>query len=144
MNLEAIQKHLRAVTRIEWAGHVLYLRKIGATDGIEIFTSIKKLSGEDRSAHDDMVETTKFNAKVISKSLSNEDGELPLDSEDGRLALENMNFIELTELGEIVLRHSGYGGGAKKNTTQTSLPLSGSVEPSEAQNAPTPNGSLAG
>lgn len=142
MNLEAIQKHLRTVTKMEWEGKVIYLRKIGAADGIEIFTSIKSLASENRSPHDDMTETMKFNAKVISKSLADESGELVLDSDEGRATLENMNFNELAELGELALRHSGYGGSAKKNLNQSNSHPIASASSLEAQIAPTQDGSL--
>lgn len=142
MNLEAIQKHLRAVTKMEWQGHDIYLRKLGATDGIEIFTSIKSLSSENRTPHDDMVQTAKFNSKVISKSLSDEAGNLLLDSDEGRTTLEALNFHELTELGEIVLKHSGYGGTVKKNLAPLNSQPSDSASPSETPTARTPDTSL--
>lgn len=143
MNLEAIQKHLRTVTQKEWMGNIIYLRKIGAKDGIEIFNSIKELASKDRNPAEDQMETVKFNAKIISKAMADEVGELVLDNDDGRELLAAMNFKELTELGQIVLEHSGYGG-EKKSTPPSNSSPSNSAGNSEMQTAPTPTTSLAG
>lgn len=117
-----LKKHLRTVTKKEWCGQDVYLRKIGAKDGLALFSSIKQLATENRKPEDDQIETLKFHANVVAKSLANEQGELLFDTEEGREQLQQVNFHELTELGTMALAHSGYGGETKKNLAPSAAP----------------------
>lgn len=139
MSIEAFKKHVRAVTKFPWCGQELYLRKIGAKDGLELFTRIKDLASENRSPDQDQIETLNFHANVVSKSVADESGELLFDSDEGRDTLKQINFGELTELGTLVLKHSGYGGGdAKKNSPPNNSSPTDSALPSEETRQSTP------
>ena len=136
MNLDALKQHVRAVTEEAWCGQKIWLRKIGATDGLALFSTIRKLNAENRTEDDDRAETLNFNAGVISKSLANEAGELEADSPEGIETLKTVNFMELAELAAMVLKHSGYTD-AKKNLPQGDSPPTGSALNSDGGHTPT-------
>lgn len=139
MSIEAFKNRVRAVTKVEWCGEQLHLRKIGAKDGLELFTRITGLAAENRGSDEDRIETLNFHANVVSKSVASESGDLLFDTDEGRDTLKQINFQELTELGTLVLKHSGYGGGdAKKNLVQSNSSPIDSALPLEEKPESTP------
>lgn len=133
MNLESLNKHLCRVAKYEWNDEVIYLRKIGATDGMAYYGRFKELAGKTLSEVDDRTETIATHADMISKSMAGEDGQLTLDTDEGRAALKNIAFDELVSLGLLVLRHSGFSGDQpKKNSPTRNVLNTNSASPSES------------
>lgn len=121
MNLETLKAFVRKVEQVQWNGQTLYLRKIGASDGAALIEKIKALSGESLNESRDRDETINFHAAAISKSVADEHGNLLLDSDEARDELKAMAFSELVELGELVLKHSGFGSEKKSSPTKNVL-----------------------
>jgi hypothetical protein len=136
MNLESLQRHIKAVKEFEWRGHRVHLRKIGAKDGIALFATIRDLDGNPRTEDEDRRDTLCFNASVVSKSLANESGELLFDSDEGRETLQQVNFYELSELSDLALAHSGKDG-QKKSLPDNSLTPIDSASNSDSGRTPT-------
>jgi hypothetical protein len=137
MNLETLKQHVRKVTPKEWQGQTVYLRKIGATEGVAMIAKIKAISSEELNEERDRKETVEYYAFAVSKSLANEAGDLDLDTDEGRTLLAQMNFVELCELGTLVLTHNGFAA-EKKSTPTSNASLSVSALPLETSTAPTP------
>lgn len=138
MNLDDLKKHLKAATAYEWRGETIYFRKLGAKVGMELFARIKALSGEWVSERQDQDKTFDFHVDVVALTLSDAEGNLLCDTDEGRETLRNVNFVELTELGTLALQHSGFGENAKKNSAQSKEQPTDSALNSETQTAPTP------
>jgi hypothetical protein len=129
MNIDELKKRINKPTAFEWQGERVWLRKIGAADGMALFGKIKALASAPLDSDSDREATLNFHAEAIAKSWSDEAGVLQFDSPEGIEALKQVNFTELIELGELVLRHSGFKGdeGAKKNSVPNNLPPTDSV-----------------
>lgn len=132
MNLEALKKRNAEVTTKEWRGENIYLRKIGAQDGLRLLALVKTEADKPRTTAEDHAATVDYHAQVISKSLSNEQGALELDTDAGLAELKKLAFDELVELGELCLRHSGFVGNQKKSTVTTNSSPTTSAENSES------------
>src|SRR5688572_22372723 len=118
MNLEDLKKRTRALTESEWAGQKIYLRKIGAADGMSLVSRILRERELPLTPEQDREATLDFQATVISKSLANASGELTLDSDEGRSELKLLPFAELVELGDMCLRFSGMASQKKSTATE--------------------------
>ena len=120
-NLETLKKHIRTVTEVEWCGQTIRLRKLTTGDGLELFKNLRD-AGESRDA------VTEFHVELAARSLADASGELEANSDEGRALLRQVGFDDLVELGNIVLRHNGYGGDEKKSLPPTNCSPSSSAE----------------
>jgi hypothetical protein len=112
MNLEELKNITRAVTSFDWCGRNVLLRKLSAQDHLDLFG---KVTGE--QPDNDRTATVEFHVSVVAKALSDEHGKLIADCDEGRTWLRTeVAYDDLTALGEIVLKHSGYGGAEKKTS----------------------------
>lgn len=113
MNLDDLKKHVRAVTAFEWCGKPIWLRKLSAKDHVDLFGRIKDEADKPHDAATDKYATLTYHVTLAARSMADEQGNLLFDTEDGRQALEQVGFVELCELGEVILRHSGYDSQKK-------------------------------
>ena len=116
-NLETLKKHIRTVTEVEWCGQTIRLRKLTTGDGLELFKNLRD-AGESRDA------VTEFHVELAARSLADASGELEANSDEGRALLRQVGFDDLVELGNIVLRHNGYGDEKKSSAETNALPSS--------------------
>lgn len=117
MNLETLKKHIRTVTEFDWCGHKILLRKLTTGDGLELFKKLRD-SGDDRNA------TIDFHVELAARSLADASGELEANTPEGRELLKQVGFDDLIDLGNIVLRHNGYGDEKKSSAPTSDLPSS--------------------
>jgi hypothetical protein len=136
MNLESLKKRLATVKKVEWNGETIYLRKIGAADGMAMVGAIGKLKEQNLDTQQDREATINFHVTAISKSLADAQGNLQLNSEDAIESLKQLPFDDLVSLGDLVLAHSGFGGDEKKSTQPTNSPPSDCALHSEEATAP--------
>lgn len=138
MNLEALRRVINQPKQFEWNGETVWLKKIGAADGLAFFAKIKELEAQTLTEAQDREATLDYYARAIAKSLCDEAGLLVADSEEGIDTLKTVNFNDLVQLGDTVLRHSGFRGDeeAKKNLATTSSPRIDSAL--ELDSGPTP------
>lgn len=120
MNLETLKQYLRTVTEFDWCGNKILLRKLSTADALAMFATLRE-AGESREA------VIAFHVELAAKSLANEAGDLEFDNDEGRATLRQVGFDDLVALGEIVLKHNGYGD-EKKSGAQTSVSSSSSAE----------------
>jgi hypothetical protein len=142
MNLDELKKKINKPTAFEWCGEPVWLRKIGANECAAIFATMKSLASRTFASAEDHQATIDVHANAIAKSLCDESGVLQFNTEEAVATLKEVNFTELVELGELVLRHSGFRGDedAKKNSVTNNLPPIDSASNSEL--GPTPITSL--
>jgi hypothetical protein len=137
MNLEALRQRIARVESFNWNGETVYLRKIGAVDGMSLVGQVASIKDKTLGPQDDRAATLNFHATAISKSLADKDGKLVCDSQEGIDVLKQLNFDDLTSLGDIVLKHSGFSGNEKKSTQPTNCLPSDSASPSKETTTPT-------
>lgn len=142
--IDAVQKRLAAVTEKDWNGEKVYLRKLGANQGLAFVKAVGERAEQKLSQADDRAAIILLHATNISKSFCDTSGKLLYDSEDGIAQLSTLPFDELVSLGDLVLNHSGFGADEKKSTQPTNSPPSDSALPLETPIVPTPTTSLAG
>lgn len=118
MNLESLKKRIATVKAFEWKGETIHLRKIGAADGMAMVGAIGKLKEQRLDNQQDREATINFHVTAISKSVADEQGTLKLDSPEAIEVLKQLPFDDLVALGDLVLSHSGFGGGDEKKSTQ--------------------------
>lgn len=109
MNLEELKAKVREVNDYEWCGKKVWLRKIGASDGVLLNRIIRGKVVDVANGTPDEASTVDYHATLISKSYANEAGDLIWDTEEAREVLRQLNPVDLFELGDLVLKHSNYG-----------------------------------
>lgn len=139
MNLDELKKKINKPTAFQWGGESVWLRKIGANECAAIFAKMKDLASRSFDSAADHEATIDVHANAIAKSLCDELGALQFDTDEGVATLKEVNFADLVELGELVLRHSGFRGDddAKKNSVTNNLPPTDSASNSELGPTPT-------
>ena len=113
MNLESLRALKNAPAELSWNGQPIYLRKLGARDGVELYDGIRSKEKAVASGEDDHMATVKFHVNIISRSVCDASGKLCMDTDEAKSELENLSFDLLVSLGELVLSHSGFGGEKK-------------------------------
>lgn len=114
MNLEELKARVRAVEQLDWRGETIWLRKLSAKDGLELFGRIKAVESDE--SRNDRDETLAFHVEIVARTLANEKGELVADSDEGRETLKALGFDELTELGTFALERSGFRENGQKKS----------------------------
>jgi hypothetical protein len=115
MNLEDLQKYVRAGTEYDWCGQKVLLRKLSAQDHLDIFGKVASAEPQP-DAEADKAETVDFHINIISRSLVNKDGSPIVADDSVRAWLRTaIAFDDLCSLSQLALKHSGYGGAEKKS-----------------------------
>ena len=92
MNIDELKKRINKPTAFEWQGERVWLRKIGAADGMALFGKIKALASAPLDSDSDREATLNFHAEAIAKSWSDEAGVLQFDSVVGMPVAERRTF----------------------------------------------------
>lgn len=136
MNIAKLKERISKVASVEWNGETIYMRKLSATEGVALISRLKKLAEMTLGEERDRLETIDYQAAVISKVLCDEQGQLELDSDEGRATISQLPFDELCDLGELCQKHGGLIP-EKKSSTKPNVSLSDSASHSESS-TPTP------
>lgn len=127
MNLETLKKrnaeNVKQVTLAD--GQVVHLRKMTATDGLEVSKALLAAGHTDPdSPEPDVSEFVKFHVLILSKTIveQTETGwEHALNSDEGRKELAKLDFATLQLLSVAAQEWNGMGGDvAKKNSIEQS------------------------
>lgn len=135
---DAIQKRLAAVTKKQWQGEDIYLRKLGADRTLAFVAAVVEVKDKPRTPDEERAGVMDLHAQNIAKAFASESGALIYDTPEGIEKLKQLPFDELVELGDLILAHSGYGMvDEKKSIPPTNSPPIDSALQSEAPTAPT-------
>lgn len=106
MNLDSLRKHILSQTTTATVGGMEYrIAKLGAVDGMEVnavLRAIETIGEGDERKIKNPADYVRYTAFLASKCLVDEQGQRPLDNEEGRAWLGRLPIAELEALDEAV------------------------------------------
>lgn len=116
MSLSSIKSVVEQnATIVEWRGVPVRVCKLRADDGIALYEKSESLARDLEGNPASREEVRAFFAELLKATVIEDDGTYSFQSAEGDALLARMSFVELSELGQLVLSWSGIGEDSKKN-----------------------------
>lgn len=116
MSLSSIKSVVEQnATVVEWRGVQVRVCKLRADDGIDLYEQSEGLSRDLDGKPTSREEVRAFFCELLKATVIEEDGTYSFRTPEGEALLDRMSFVELSELGELVLTWSGIAEESKKN-----------------------------
>lgn len=116
MSLSSIKSVVEQnATVVEWRGVQVRVCKLRADDGMDLYEQSAELEKDIEGKPASREKVREFFERLLKATVIEEDGTFSFQTPEGEALLARMSFVELSELGDLVIGWSGLGGESKKN-----------------------------
>jgi hypothetical protein len=116
MSLSSIKSVVEQnATVVEWRGVQVRVCKLRADDGMDLYEQSAELATDIEGKPADRKEVRQFFENLLKRTVIEDDGAFSFQTPEGEALLARMSFVELDELGKLILEWSGLSGESKKN-----------------------------